>query len=32
MTDHRDDDFRIVRKKVVLTNNHKALYTMAFLV
>lgn len=28
----RDDDFRIVRKKVVLTNNHKALYTMAFLV
>jgi 3-phenylpropionate/cinnamic acid dioxygenase small subunit len=27
-----DGDLRIVRKKVVLTNNHKPLYSMAFLV
>lgn len=28
----RDGSFRMARKKVILTNNHKALYSMAFLV
>ena len=28
----REDSFLMARKKVVLTNNHKALYSMAFLV
>lgn len=27
-----DGSFRLARKKVVLTNNHKALYSMAFLI